>query len=71
MKETISSKEYSSISKTLTSASEPFTLHPHPDSIRFVVEKLLSKFPVLVIEQENETTTMVKSLFISVWWNVQ
>lgn len=59
MNETISSKEYSSISRTFQSAIEPFTLHPNPDSIRFVVGKLFFKFSVLVIDQENETANMI------------
>ncbi|KZS20252.1 Uncharacterized protein APZ42_013116 [Daphnia magna] len=50
--------EYSSISRTHASAIEPFTLHPNPDSIRYVVGKFLFKFSVLVIHQDFETTNM-------------
>ncbi|KAK4024415.1 hypothetical protein OUZ56_009837 [Daphnia magna] len=49
-----------SISRTHASAIEPFTLHPNPDSIRYVVGKFLFKFSVLVIHQDFETTNMVE-----------
>lgn len=58
-KGTFVKEDCSAICRTLAISIEEFTIHPHPDSIRFVVEELIAKYPVIVIEEENKISTIV------------
>ena len=61
-----SSTQYNSICRVLASKIEEITIHPHPESVRFVVDKLLAKFPVLIIDKKKAplTTVIVLRIFM-------
>ncbi len=45
---------FSSICRKLSDLVEETTIHPHPESLRFIVEKLLAKFPILIVDKKNQ-----------------
>jgi hypothetical protein len=55
----LSENEYKAVYRTLADSIEIQTLHPHPDSIRFVVDTTLARFPNLIIDKKDQTATHV------------
>jgi hypothetical protein len=55
----LSKNEYKAVYRTLADSIEIQTLHPHPDSIRFVVDTTLVRFPNLIIDKKTKTATNV------------
>lgn len=51
--------DYNSICRILANSIEEFTIHPDPNSIRFLVGQLIGKYPAIVIDEENKVTTLV------------
>lgn len=51
---------FSAICRKLSDLVEETTIHPHPESLRFIVEKLLAKFPILIVDKKNQTSTIVR-----------
>jgi len=61
-KETYQAAEFSMITRTLANSIEEYTLHPHPDSLKFVVDSLLVKYPNLIMDKEDSIQTNVSML---------
>jgi hypothetical protein len=61
-KETYQAAEFSMITRTLANSIEEYTLHPHPDSLKFVVDSLLVKYPNLIMDKEDSIQTKVSML---------
>jgi len=55
----LDNNDYNSICRILAKSIEEFTIHPHPKSICLVVDKFVAKYPVVIIDQENQTPTLV------------
>ncbi|KAK4006398.1 hypothetical protein OUZ56_011552 [Daphnia magna] len=53
----LSENEYKAVYRTLADSIEIQTLHPHPDSIRFVVDTTLTRFQNLIIDKKDKTAT--------------
>ncbi|KZR99964.1 Uncharacterized protein APZ42_003945, partial [Daphnia magna] len=51
--------EYKAVYRTLADSIEIQTLHPHPDSIRFVVDTTLARFQNLIIDKKDQTATNI------------
>ena len=58
----LASKDYSFICRILSRSIEEFTLHPHPDSVKFVVTKFLDKYPSAVINENADTLVSLVNL---------
>ncbi len=54
--------EFSMITRTLANSIEEYTLHPHPDSLKFVVDSLLVKYPNLIMDKEDSIQTNISIL---------
>lgn len=50
------------ITRTLANSIEEYTLHPHPDSLKFVVDNLFVKYPNLIMDKEDSIQTNVSIL---------
>ncbi|KZR98284.1 Uncharacterized protein APZ42_006368, partial [Daphnia magna] len=58
--------EYKAVYRTLADSIEIQTLHPHPDSIRFVVDTTLARFQNLIIDKKDKTATNVCYLLLKI-----
>jgi hypothetical protein len=61
-KQSLKSKDYLAIYRILANSIEEHTLHPHPDPIRFVVDRMLSNYPNLIVDKKNSIATNVSML---------
>jgi hypothetical protein len=61
-KQTYQAAEFSMITRTLANSIEQYTLHPHPDSLKFVVDNLLVKYQNLIMDKEYSIQTNVSRL---------
>lgn len=65
-KQVLVKKDLSSVCRELSrSIRETGTNHPHPDSIRFVVDKFINRYPAVVFNEKDITTTSVSCKTIS------
>ncbi len=62
IKQSLTSKDYLAIYRILANSIEEHTLHPHPDSIRFVVDRMLSKYSNLILDKKDSIATNVSML---------
>ncbi len=61
-KQSYQPSDFSSITRTLATSIEEQTLHPHPDSVKYVVDSLLKKYPNLIMDSEDSSQTNVSIL---------
>ncbi|KAK4007161.1 hypothetical protein OUZ56_012323 [Daphnia magna] len=54
---TLTNTEYLAIYRILADSIEERTIHPHPDSIRYVVDRVLTKFPHLILDKNDSLAT--------------
>lgn len=55
----LSPNEYKAIYRILADSIEVFTVHSHPESVRFVVDSALSKYRSLDIDKNDSVDTNV------------
>ncbi|KZR98141.1 Uncharacterized protein APZ42_006573 [Daphnia magna] len=53
----LSENEYKAVYRKLADSIEIQTLHPHPDSIRFVVDTTLARFQNHILDKKEQTAT--------------
>ena len=55
-KRPLDKKDYSSVARGLSKSIEEITIHPHTDSLRFVVNKFLNKYENAVVNSYSDTS---------------
>lgn len=58
-KQGLDKDDISSVCRTLCDSVEVHTIHPHPYSLKFALTQLFRKYPSLILDPSNESSTFV------------